>query len=85
MPDQVNDIILDELRGLRTEVREGFTETLQRITAVEAVTKPFFENDGGKQKMESEIQDLKKSKYVVLGGAGVLSTMAHYFLHWVSK
>ena len=79
--DQVNEIILDELRGLRTEVREGFSETLQRITAVEAVTKPFFENEGGKEKMQDEINELKKSKWMIVGGAGALSGV----FHWIVK
>lgn len=86
LPDPVNEIILDELRGLRTEVRVGFSETMQRLTALESVTVPFFANDGEKVKMNDDIDSLKKGKYVVLGGAGVLTTLGHFLLHmWTGK
>jgi len=77
----INEIILGELRGLRTEVTQGFSETKQRITAIETNTEPFFEKDGGRQTMQESIDDLKKTKYVVLGGAGVLTTLGHWLLH----
>lgn len=79
--DQVSEIILDELRGLRTEVREGFSETKQRLTAIESVTEPFFDNEGGRVKMQEDIDSLKKTKYAVIGGAGVITTAGHYILH----
>lgn len=74
-------MILDELRGLRTEVRDGFSETKQRITAIESVTDPFFANDGELEKMQDEIDGLKRTKYMVYGGAGVLTTLTHWIFH----
>jgi hypothetical protein len=50
------------------------------MTAVETITRPFFEKDGEKAQIKAEIQDLKRSKYVVLGGATVVGTMFHYVL-----
>lgn len=87
LPDhQVNEIILHELRGLREEVREGFSETKQRLTAIESVTEPFFANDGEKVKIQDDIDGLKKAKYAVLGGAGILTTAGHFLLHlWTGK
>lgn len=89
MPDSVNDIILEELRGIRSDVKdfrsdvqEGFSETKQRLTALETVTEPFFANEGGKSKIQEDIDGLKRSKYMVLGGAGAITTLGHYILHF---
>ncbi len=81
MDNQINDLILSEIQGMRQELNEGFSETKQRITAIETHTDPFFETDGGKDKIQEQLDDLKRSKWMVLGGAGVLTSLGHYILH----
>jgi len=73
----INELILIELRDARKEINEGFTELRQRSTALETNVVPFFETDGGMDKMKKEISDLKKVKWVAIGGAGVISGLLH--------
>jgi len=84
----VNDIILHELRELRTDIGDmrkdmntGFSEATQRVTAIETHTEPFFANQGGLASMQQDIDSLKRSKYMMLGGIGVLTTASHWVLH----
>jgi hypothetical protein len=85
MDSQINDLILSEIQGMRKELNEGFTETKQRITAIETNTTPFFETDGGKDKIQEQLDDLKKSKWMVMGGAGVLSGTITGLVHTITK
>lgn len=77
----INEIILDEIRGLRTQVTEGFEETKQRLTAVETTIKPFFETDGEKAQMLEDIADLQKTKWYGLGFVGAVSLFGHWIAH----
>jgi len=77
---EINELILDEVRTMRKEMNDGFTEVKQRITAVETQTEPFFETEGGREKMQGQIDDLRRSKWMVLGGAGVLAGSIHTIL-----
>lgn len=84
----VNDIILHELRELRTDISSmrtemttGFSETTQRVSVIETHTEPFFANGGGLAGVQKDIDGLKRTKYMVLGGAGVLTTAGHWVLH----
>jgi hypothetical protein len=51
------------------------------VTAIETHTEPFFANQGGLANMQKDIDSLKRTKYMVLGGAGVLTTAGHWLLH----
>lgn len=80
MDDQISNLILEELRGLRTEVTDGFSETKQRLTAVETQIAPFFANDGEKAKMQDEIDKLKQIKWYGIGFIGALSLAGNYLM-----
>lgn len=73
----ISELILAELKDTRREMNEGFSETKQRITALETNVAPFFANGGGKDQIDEDIESLKRTKYYVLGGAGVLSGLMH--------
>ena len=81
MNDEISTVILTELQGLRKDVTDGFSETKQRLTAIETQTDPFFANDGGLSAIKSDIADIQKTKYYVLGGAGVLTAFGNWFMH----
>jgi len=81
MSADLGEIILSELRDTRKEMNEEFTELRQRSTAIETNHQPFFATGGGKDQIEDDIEDLKKSKYYALGGAGVLAVCGNWFLH----
>jgi uncharacterized coiled-coil DUF342 family protein len=81
MPDiNINELILNELRDTRKEMNEGFTELRQRSTALETNVIPFFQTDGDLDKIQNDIKELNKSKWIVLGGAGALSGLLHTLL-----
>lgn len=81
MSDQLNNIILEEIRGLRTQVTEGFEETKQRLTAVETTIRPFFEQDGDKDKLEARVTSLENTKWYGLGFIGAVSLAGHWLAH----
>lgn len=81
MPSESFDLILEELRDLRADMNDGFKEVLQRTTAVETHTEPFFANGGGLAIVQRDIEGLKRTKYMVVGAAGVLTTAGHWLLH----
>ena len=83
MDDQISSLILEELRGLRTEVNDGFSETKQRLAVVETQIVPFFETDGGRDKIQAEIAELRDHKWYSLGFIGAITLVGHYIAHKV--
>lgn len=80
-PTDYNELILTELRGLRTEVTQGFSEIHQRVTAIETHTQPFFETDGGKDKLRRDIDELKSVKWTFYGIVLAITGGFHALLH----
>ena len=72
MEDQISNLILEELRGLRSEVTDGFSELKQRTTAVETHVVPFFETDGGLDKINEKINGLSRTKWYAMGGIATM-------------
>jgi hypothetical protein len=79
MEDQISNLILEELRGLRSEVTDGFSELKQRTTAVETHVVPFFENDGGLDKIQQQIDGLSRTKWYAMGGIASMGGL-HFLL-----
>lgn len=77
MDPLISDLILTEIQSMRKEMNDGFSETKQRIAIIETHTSPFFETDGGLQQIHENLEELKRAKWVFLGGAGVLSGLIH--------
>jgi len=84
---KINDLILQELRELRSDVgtvraemNKGFSETTQRVSVIETHTEPFFANDGGLSVMQTDINGLKNFKYKMLGAMAAITFGANWAL-----
>lgn len=83
-----NDLILNTLQQLhsdlsdfRTETSQNFLDLKPRVSAVEAQIHPFFETDGGREKMQDQIDSLNKARWYGVGVIAGLTTIGHYILH----
>src|SRR5579863_5466708 len=73
-----NDVLLNEMQGMRSEMNTGFRESLQLITALETQIKPLFGNGqpGVIDRMQTDIQDFKLRNAKHFGWfAGVMASV----------
>jgi hypothetical protein len=85
---EANDLILDRLNQIhndlgefRTETTRNFSEYGQRVTALETQVEPFFENDGGRSKMQDQIDSLNRVRWYGMGVMAAITTGSHWILH----
>ncbi len=87
----VDKIVLDEVRGLREEVRDGFKEQLQRLSVIETQVAPLLDNGqpGRVTKLEDKVDELQRSQSRVFGwlaGATFIIELAwHYIASFLTK
>lgn len=81
MEDQISNLILTEIRDMRRDMSDGFSDLKQRTTAIETTITPFFANDGEKKQMQNEIDKLRQTKWYGLGFIGAVSLVGHYVAH----
>jgi hypothetical protein len=85
MPDN-NELILARLSEIHADIGDFRTETTanfqrlgERATALETQVVPFFENDGGLDKVREDIESLKRVKWYSLGAIGSMGGL-HFIL-----
>jgi hypothetical protein len=76
-PQSTARTIMNELRALRATVDELASDTKQRITALEAMTKPLFDNGqpGRITKIETRVTGQERWKVYVIGSGPLLSRL----------
>lgn len=81
MDDNVQDLILYELRGMRREVGETLDKYGNRLTAIETKIEPLFPNgqQGVLAEMRDDIDSLNSFKYYFVGGVAALEAAGHWF------
>ncbi len=90
MPERL-DYILEEVREMRKEVRDGFKEQLQRLSTVETKIEPLIDNGqpGRVTKLEDKVDELQRSQSRVFGwlaGATFIIELAwHYIASFLTK
>lgn len=81
--NEIQQVILQELRSFRSDVSEKLDDHAQRLTAVETKLEPILGNGrpGVISQMQEDIGDLKKSKYYFIGALAALEGVGH----WLGK
>jgi hypothetical protein len=76
MPD-IQELILSELRDLRKETSEGFSELLQRTTKLETQIEPL-------QHLEPRVNELEHAKWKATGVLAACAVVLQPLL-WTAK
>jgi hypothetical protein len=82
MPDSTQDIILDELRALRSDFNSFARDTGERVSVLETDVHSLVGNGrpGRVDRLESSVQRLRQWRWYLLGaaagGGGVISVLA---------
>jgi len=78
--DSVNDVILKEILEMRRDVNENFRTHGERLATMETQISGLVGNGqpGLIDKMQDDIEGLKKFKYWLSGALAVAETVGHY-------
>lgn len=86
MDPSTSDIILEEVRELRTVVVDAKQEIGERLATVETHLYGLVGNGqpGKISDIEDDIKELQRFKYWLLGSAATVSASAHVAWHWIT-
>jgi hypothetical protein len=78
--NEIQQVILQELRSFRSDVSTKLDDHVQRLTAVETKLEPLLGNGqpGLITKMQDDIGELKKFRYYFVGALMALEGLGHW-------